>query len=186
MKIVCGTPKIATDYGTGNMILQLPVLPESKNTVKKLIDEGNDKNTVEIKKYRKERSLNANSYMWVLIGKLSEKTDIPSEDIYRDYIRQAGIYRDVELPEQIANTFKVSWRAQGIGWFAEQVDFKGENVLMRFYYGSSRYNTKQLSRVIDLIVQDCESVGIETKTPEQIADMLSQWEEVDNGKMAKH
>jgi hypothetical protein len=53
---------------------------------------------------------------------------------------------------------------------------------MALYYGSSSYNTKQMSRLINNIVQECQILGIETKTPDEIANMLNLWEsEVVNG-----
>jgi len=51
----------------------------------------------------------------------------------------------------------------------------GENVIIRCYYGSSQYNTKQMSRLISNTVQDCQAVGINTMTPNEIAEMLSLW-----------
>ena len=44
------------------------------------------------------------------------------------------------------------------------------------YVTKFKYNKKQMSRLIDGIVQDCKAVGIETKTPNEIAEMLSRWE----------
>jgi hypothetical protein len=71
----------------------------------------------------------------------------------------------------------MGWIAQRIG----QADTKGF-VEMALYYGSSSYNTKQMSRLINNIVQECEILGIETKTPDEIANMLNLWEsEVVNG-----
>ena len=43
------------------------------------------------------------------------------------------------------------------------------------YYGSSTYDTKQMSRLIDNIVQDCQAVGIETLTPDKLALLLEEW-----------
>ena len=40
-----------------------------------------------------------------------------------------------------------------------------------FSYGSSTYDTAQMSRLIDNIVQDCKAVGIETLTPSELAKL---------------
>jgi hypothetical protein len=45
------------------------------------------------------------------------------------------------------------------------------------YYGSSSYDTAEMSRLIDLVVQDCKALDIETDTPEQIALRLARWED---------
>jgi hypothetical protein len=69
------------------------------------------------------------------------------------------------------------WRHNGLGWQTDIVPSKLKgctNVIL--YYGSSTYNTEQMSRLINLIVEDCKIQGIETRTPEEIANMLSLWE----------
>lgn len=43
------------------------------------------------------------------------------------------------------------------------------------YFGSSDYDTKQMSRLIDLIVQDCKAQGIETLSEEKLAAMNEEW-----------
>lgn len=142
-----------------------------------------EKLSIDISKYREKRSLNANSYMWVLCGELAkalsdEKEKYTKEDIYRNAIKEIGVWKDFEgLSPDDAKTLRHAWEMLGTGWITEQVDYMqdGENVVVRCYYGSSQYNTKQMSRLISNIVQDCEAVGIETKTPDEIANMLSLW-----------
>lgn len=43
------------------------------------------------------------------------------------------------------------------------------------YYGSSCYDTKQMSSLIDHLVQDCKALGIETLTPQELARMKEEW-----------
>ncbi|MEF9865506.1 MAG: hypothetical protein RR814_03615, partial [Oscillospiraceae bacterium] len=61
-------------------------------------------------------------------------------------------------------------------WTSETTDSKLEgctNVIL--YYGSSVYDTAQMARLIDNIVQDCKAVGIETKTPEELQILKERW-----------
>lgn len=172
------------DFMTGKPILTLRL--EEKNEAiscyENLRNAG--KLSIKISKYREKRSLNANAYFWKLCGELAkklstEKVKYTKEDIYRKSIKEIGVYKDWEdLTQQDAKTLRHAWEMLGTGWITEQVDFMpdGEHVVVRTYYGSSQYNTKQMSRLIDNIVQDCQAVGIETKTPDQIAEMLSLWE----------
>lgn len=138
---------------------------------------------VTIKQYRKHRSLDANSYCWVLCTRLADemsndKVRYTKEDIYRETIRQVGIYKDfTEMEPSQAKTLQHVWAALGTGWITEQVDWSqdGERVTIRCYYGSSQYNTKQMSRLIDSLVQDCKALGIPTETPEEIENLKSLW-----------
>ena len=43
------------------------------------------------------------------------------------------------------------------------------------YYGSSTYDTRQMSRLIDLVVQDCKEQGIETMTPFELDALKERW-----------
>ena len=54
-------------------------------------------------------------------------------------------------------------------------DRDGDRVVIRAYYGSSTYNTKQMARLIDSIVEDCKAVGIETLTPATLDAMKDAW-----------
>lgn len=123
----------------------------------------------EIKKYRKKRSKNANSYMWELIGQLSQETNEAADVIYRRYIKEYGIFRDIEIQPDAQNTLEHVWSAYGLGWFCDVVDNVDDKVTLRLYYGSSSYNSKQMSVVINAVVEDCKALGIETLTPEELA-----------------
>lgn len=133
---------------------------------------------VEIKKWSDKRSNDANSYMWVLLDKLADVLETTKEELYRLYITRVGIFKDYYLTEDEAKSFKVAWSRLGQGWIAEQVDFTpdGERYLVRAYYGSSQYNTKQMSRLINEIVIECKKQGIETMTPAELSALLDRWE----------
>lgn len=131
-----------------------------------------------IKKFREKRSLDANAYLWVLLDRLAAVLYRTKEDLYRDYIKRFGIFRDFTLTEDEAKTFRVVWENFGTGWVTEQVDYAqdGDRVVIRAYYGSSRYNTKQMSRLIDAVIEDCKEVGIETMPPERIQALVGEWD----------
>ena len=76
-----------------------------------------------------------------------------------------------------AKTLRTAWEMLGVGWVTEQVDFApdGENVVVRCYYGSSKYSRKQMGRLIDNLVQECETLGIEHRPPDEIEKLKSLW-----------
>lgn len=166
------------DFLTGKTLLTLEV--NEKEAAKQGFDELHEaeKLSIEIKKYRKKRSLDANAYAWVLMDKLAEKTGVTKTEIYRSYIKEIGGNSDVvcvknEALEKLCD----GWQHNGIGWQTDTMPSKLDgctNVIL--YYGSSTYDTAQMKRLIDNIVQDCKEQGIETATPAEIADMLSLWE----------
>jgi hypothetical protein len=131
---------------------------------------------ITVKPWREKRSLDANAYCWVLINKLAEVLNLPAREVYRHAVKQVGISRDVYLNREAAETIKHIWSAHGIGWVTEQVDETDTGIMLRLYYGSSCYNTKQMHRLIEFVQQDCREFGIETKTPEELALLLDDWE----------
>lgn len=177
------------NFDTGKAVLNITI-NEKQNALNCFNDLRNEgKLSFKIDKHREKRSLDANAYFWKLCGKLAEKLSkenpkYTKEYIYLKAIKEVGVYKDfVGLSPENAKTLKVAWEMLGTGWITEYVDYMqdGKNVVVRCYYGSSRYNTKQMSRLIDNIVQDCQAVGIETKTPDEIESMLSLWESGERG-----
>lgn len=134
---------------------------------------------LEAKVHRERRSTDANNYMWVLLDKLAVKLRSDKDDLYREYVKKLGTFRDFHLAPEEAPTFRAAWSKLGKGWVTEQVDYTkdGERLVIRAYYGSSTYSTKRMTRLINEVVQDCQDQGIETKTPDELALMMARWDD---------
>lgn len=132
----------------------------------------------EIERKKKKRSTDANAYFFTLADKLAERLNIPKTEIYRNYIKEiGGVSETVCVKNEAVAKLCEGWKHNGLGWQTDTVPSKINgctNVIL--YYGSSTYNTEQMSRLIDMIVEDCKVQGIETRTPDEIANMLSLWE----------
>jgi len=133
-----------------------------------------------VEEHRERRSKDANAYFWVLAGKLSAKLHITPEEVYRQYIPDIGDnYKIVPVRKEDIDHWNRIWCSGHIGRIAEDIGpcrtIPGyRNV--RSYYSSSDYDTRQMSRLIDLIVQDCKENGIETLTPDKLEAMKTEWE----------
>lgn len=132
----------------------------------------------EISPVKKKRSINANDFCWSLCTQIADAVGITKEDVYRDAISHVGIFKDFHgIDPDDARTLRTAWERLGTGWITEQLDFErdGEKVIIRAYYGSSQYNTAQMSRLIDWLKQECESIGIDVDD-ERIKSLLQEWE----------
>ena len=136
-----------------------------------------DKLTIKVSKFRKRRSLEANAYLWTLCQALSERLNIPKEDIYKHHIKEIGVCRVVEIDEKAVDTLMHSWSLHGLGWISEKLDHSKHEgfALIALYYGSSTYNSKQMAHLIDNIVQDCKEQDIETLPPAELQSMKEAW-----------
>lgn len=137
-------------------------------------------------KERQKRSRDANAYAWVLLDKLAAKMGRKKEDVYRDEIRDVGGNSDVLcMVEKAARRFIENWGRESngrrkIGWYCETSESKLPGcVNITAYYGSSVFDTAQMQRFIDNIVQDCQAVGIETLPPDKLNALLTEWGKTD-------
>jgi len=129
----------------------------------------------EIKEYKKKRSLNANSYCWVLLQKLADKLNTTKEELYRKYIREKGIFRTITIDNQAVNTFIHLWEEKGLGWICEVLSKDETSTELIAYYGTSSYNTSQMAHYVDYIVEECKLQGIETMTQEELESLKENW-----------
>ena len=142
------------------------------------IDEIKDleKLNVEAKKYRQKRSLDANAYCWVLINKLAEKLNLKPIEVYRKAISEVGVREIVPVKNEAVERYKEVWQNNGLGWLCETVPSKLNgytNVVA--WYGSSVYDSKEMSRLVDSIVEECKSQNIETMTPAELKSLKEAW-----------
>ena len=131
-----------------------------------------------IKEKKKKRSLDANAYCWVLLGQLSKALRIPPESLYKEFIRKSSNYTVMTLKTQAAAKFSEKWQSNGIGWFI--VDL-GESRIQGFshiraYHGSSSYDTKEMSLLLDEIVEACKENNIETATGAELGLLKRGWD----------
>lgn len=133
---------------------------------------------VEIKADREGRSKDANAYLWVLLGKLASKLRTSPVEVYRQYIRDVGDnYEILPIKDEAVEKFTKIWTAKGYGWICEKHSdskFRGYTNLICFY-GSSTYDTAQMSRMIDLVVDDCKEQGIEVLPDEEVKTIMGRW-----------
>ena len=137
---------------------------------------------VEVKQYRKSRSLDSNSYLWTMCNKLAEKLSTPKspitkDDVYREAIRKVGQFTILPIRNDAVEQWVYNWGAGRTGWVCENL---GESKLEGYtnvmsYYGSSVYDSKAMSRLVDYVVEECKANGIETMTPAEIARMNEEW-----------
>jgi len=133
--------------------------------------------TVEIKKYHKSRSLDANAYMWTKcreIGKAVGNTDI---GVYREMVRRGGVCVLFPLINAAVESHKRKWEGRGDGWLCDIMGdskFDGYTNVKNFY-GSSEYDTKEMSDLIDEVIFECKELGIETLTPHELEILKSNW-----------
>lgn len=137
--------------------------------------------TVDIKEKRGGRSLDANAYCWVLCDKIAGEKGlmVKKTEVYKQAIRDYGVTTILPVETDRLPLILRSWDGQGIG---NTHDILGPSkhdgyTNVRLYVGSSQYDTKEMSVLIDGIVADAQELGIDTATPDEIARLKAAWGE---------
>lgn len=138
------------------------------NTIIKWLLEQEKEKQFEIKEYYKKRSKDQNSYYWELLNKLSKKLSIASEDLHFEMIKKSCPFEEYLVPNEAS--------LRGIKYYEilnrKQVKDKVFKVI-RVYVGSSELDTKEMTILLDNLIEECKEQGIETITETELARIRS-------------
>ena len=163
---------VSFSYTTGKPLITFEL--NEKQSALNMVDALKDaeKLSIKIDRYREKRSLNANSYAWLLIGKIGNETRQSKEDVYFLMLKRYGQSELISVMAHIP-----------IGGYVKYYEEAGESTLngkvfkhYRVYKGSSEFDTREMSIFIDGVVAEAKDLGIQTDTPDQLAKMKSLWE----------
>ena len=132
----------------------------------------------EIVKAKKKRSLDANAYAWVLIDKIAAALRMTKTEIYQRELRdmggnlETGIFTDVA-----AKDLKRIWESHGLGWQVVIEPCRNVNgySTVYMYYGSSAFDSNEMSRFIDNLITEAKALGIETMPTDKLNALLEAW-----------
>ena len=129
---------------------------------------------VELKQYRKKRSLDANALLWHCIGQISKSISADKWQIYLLMLKRYGKYSYVIVHESAVEPMKKQWReCEVVG----EVSVNGKKaVQLLCYYGSSTYDSKEFSDLLDGVISEMKIMGLEPPTPGDIRRSLEEWE----------
>lgn len=159
--------------------LTITVPTDQRGAVMRWIRGARDRDyTLQIKEYRKKRSPDANAKLWALLGEMSAVLKLPPEEIYQGYIPDVGgnYWIAPVRPEDIPAREK-SWCKGHIGRMIDDMgpcrsrDLAGHHNV-RFYEGSSEYDRATFSRLLEMVIQDCRQLGIETMSEREKSLLL--------------
>lgn len=160
------------------------VLSEKKfNEVKEMTNNFTNEVKLTIQKPYARRSLDANAYMWLLCSRIAKILGhgATKEDVYIEQIRRGNEFEIVLVKKDMLEKVKQTWEARGVGWVAEHVgehDDRYSNLVL--YTGSSVYDTKAMSDLIERVIFEAKNLGVDTKTPKEINDLIDLWEKRSN------
>lgn len=164
MEFVTNTPiEFGMDYqGRATMKITLP--PGTLPDVQELVGKPT---SVSVEALSKKRSKSQNAYLWSLLSQMASKLGTTKEEVYRQFVRDYGVSDFITISPAAAPTFRSMWAKKGLGWESEVVAENGKMVDLAVYYGSSAYDSKEMSRLLGAVIDECNALGIATCTLEE-------------------
>ena len=125
----------------------------------------------DIKEHKEKRSLNANNYAWKLITEIANVLRKPKEEVYLEMLKSYGQCEMISIVSSVDVKGYFKYYEEAGRSFLNGKEFTHYKI----YKGSSEFNTKEMSVLIDGIVQEAKNLDIETMTPSQLAELKSLW-----------
>lgn len=126
-----------------------------------------------VQKAVKHRSLDSNSYLWALVGRMAEILNQDKDVVYYEMLKRYGVSIVVKIKDTDRDRFFRSWK------YVEQHEKlppEERAQYYRVYLGSSVYDTQEMSVLLNGVVSECEELGIPTETNNRILKMINEWE----------
>lgn len=125
--------------------------------------------TYELKEWHEKRSLTANSYYWSLCSQLANALRTTREELHAELI---GRY-SVPFLASNGNVIAIVSRAPinslpGYWQLREQRDDRSGYIRLK---GSSEMDSKEFSRLLDGLIDECKECGVETMTPREVEQL---------------
>lgn len=143
---------------------------DGKPTLPDELEAMRDKQLViDCQPFKEKRSLKANAYFWQLVDAMSKVIGVDKWTWYLHCIREHGVFVDMEIVPQAIPLIERRFR------YIETFDdgYIDGPRLVRCYFGSSQYNSTEMAELINGTVRDAQELGIETLTPDEIAQMIA-------------
>lgn len=167
------------DWQTGQFNITFTVNePSAINEIEHI--QACDKLSIKAVKHRQKRSLDANATLWLCLGKIAETLRTDKWSIYLQMLKRYGQYTYICVKPSVVEAIRLQWRESEI---IGEIDINGQKaVQMLCYFGSSSYNTKEFSVLLEGVISEMKEMGLETPTTEEMRKALELWEQQSNGK----
>ena len=185
-KFNCGLESCLTD-ADGSLVLSLRVPKGETFTAKQTVAairtglaSGKERLTAAFGWYRETRSLNANAYFHLLVGKIAEAMNLGADEVkvkmvldYGAVATECGDPVVVALPKT-ANVADYYTYAR---WISDFTAKNGKEYSQYIFYKHTHTLDKaEIAHLIDGVVYEAQELGIETRTPDELASFIENWE----------
>ena len=165
-----------TEHDRPELILSLTCprrdAQEGVGALKEIIARGKPL-AVELKQYRKRRSLDANSCMWAILGQMAAVLGTSKDELYIEMLDRYGVYTHIVVKPEVVERVKQEWRTvRELG----EVTINGKTgIQLQTFFGSSTYNSKEFSVLLDGVISEAKEIGVEVISESEKALLIEEW-----------
>jgi hypothetical protein len=142
------------------------MIGKPNDLIKHLLEKDKDK-LFELKPYSEKRSLTANSYLWVLYGKMSQVLKTSQDEVHLSMLKRYGRTLIITLiPEENPAGYFKYYEEKG----NSLVNGKPAKVY-KVFKRSSEMTQKEFSNLLDGVISECKELEIETLPPDELAKL---------------
>lgn len=175
MKFKALVNQVSSDFIGKTIGLSLQTKDDLKTLHNELHQMATDKIevTVEIKKFRKNRSLDANGYFWLIVGKMANVLHTTKDEIYLIQLERWGCYTHIVVKPNVVERVKQEWRTvRELG----EVTINGHTgIQLQTFFGSSTYNSAEFAELLDGTIADAKELGISVMDESDKMLLLNEW-----------
>lgn len=120
-----------------------------------------------IKEESKKRTLTQNNYYWELEYQLASALNTSSTELHFELLKRYSQAILVPLVPELDPKGYFKYYEK----YKEAVISNKKAIYYKVYKGSSEMNTKEFKVLLDGLISECEEVGIETLTPNELSQL---------------
>lgn len=147
------------------------MIGNSQEIIQWLFQQDRDKE-FEVKEYHPHKTTAQNRMLWGCIGDIATALRADKWDIYLKMLKRYGSYTYICVKPSVVESVKKQWReSEELG----EIYINGEKaVQMICYFGTSTYNSKELSVLLDGIISEMKEMGLETPSDRELQRIINQ------------
>lgn len=128
---------------------------------------------ISFSRHRNRRSIDANAFLWACLGEIARAINSDTWSIYLYMLERYGKFTHILVKPEAVEQVRQVWRETKI------VGEKDGMIQMLCFFGSSTYNTKEFSQLLDGVVSEMKEMHLETPPDEEMKQLLEGMRERD-------
>ena len=153
---------------------------------------GDDDSVYDVILHKEKRSLSQNSYYWKIESMVADKLRISKNRLHNQMLRDFGQIQyvgDKVIWMEIPDTDEAEDQVLEATTYhlkpTSRVLVGNDGITYRVYVmlrGSHEYNTREMSILLDGLLQEAKQLGIEVMTPNQLAELRAYEQQIEDRK----